>query len=361
MKQKTITLLVALLISCANAFAQSSNEPLKGDVNGDGQVDIGDIVAVIDILRNVSGTAVREYFYLGTTQPKAENYQILPGVLTTYNSIDNAVGSVVSVGVDQMLYMLCPRQWMSGKSLAMVDGVGNIADFSDVIDTTSIAGYLISKTQVFTEAKELTLIFKTPGETIPAETHEAVDLGLSVKWATTNVGASKPVEFGDFFAWGETTPKDNYSASTYKWCKGTSKTITKYCTWDQVGTVDNKKVLEKDDDAAYANWGGTWRMPTFDEIDELSTKCTWTWTVLDNVSGYKVTGPNGNSIFLPAAGYRSGAKHNNVSTYGYYWSTKVNTAIPTLAYCILFREDYRDWYRTGNSRFDGYNVRPVSE
>jgi hypothetical protein len=133
--------------------------------------------------------------------------------------------------------------------------------------------------------------------------HEYVDLGLSVKWATCNVGATKPEEYGDYFAWGETTPKDAYDWSTYKWCNGGPSTQTKYCTNSSYGTVDNKTTLDLSDDAACANWGGSWRMPTRAEQDELRNNCTWTWTTQNGVNGYKVTGTNGNSIFLPAAGY----------------------------------------------------------
>ena len=102
--------------------------------------------------------------------------------------------------------------------------------------------------------------------------HEYVDLGLPsrIKWATCNVGATTPEEYGDYFAWGETEPKDNYDWSTYKWCNESNATMTKYCTDSSYGTVDNKTVLELEDDAAYVNWGGNWRMPTKAELDELT-------------------------------------------------------------------------------------------
>ena len=131
--------------------------------------------------------------------------------------------------------------------------------------------------------------------------HEYVDLGLSVKWATCNVGASKPEEYGDYFAWGETQPKDYYDWSTYKWCNGSYDTLTKYNTNSSDGTVDNKTTLDLSDDAARANWGGSWRMPTSAEQDELCNNCTWTCTKINGVEVYKVTSNiNGNFIFLPS-------------------------------------------------------------
>ena len=117
--------------------------------------------------------------------------------------------------------------------------------------------------------------------------HEYVDLGLSVKWATCNVGATTPEGYGDYFAWGETQPKTTYNWSTYKYCNGSYYTLTKYCVDYSYGTVDNKTTLELTDDAARVNWGGKWRMPTKAEYNELknSSNCTWTWTQKSGVRG----------------------------------------------------------------------------
>ena len=144
-------------------------------------------------------------------------------------------------------------------------------------------------------------------------------MGLSVKWADRNVGASKPEEYGDYFAWGETEPKSTYSWSTYKWCNGSETTLTKYNTNSSYGTVDNKTILDLSDDAARANWGGSWRMPTDAELTELREQCTWTWTTQNGVNGYKVTSKsNGNSIFLLAAGFRHNSGLYSAGSYGYY-------------------------------------------
>ncbi|MDY4512770.1 MAG: hypothetical protein SPE10_04900, partial [Paludibacteraceae bacterium] len=128
----------------------------------------------------------------------------------------------------------------------------------------------------FTIADVDSISFTAPASD-PANGHEYVDLGLSVKWATCNVGASKPEEYGNYYAWGETTTKSTYNWSTYKWCNGSKTTLTKYNTSSSYGTVDNKTVLELADDAARANWGGAWRMPTDAEWTELRENCTWTW------------------------------------------------------------------------------------
>ncbi len=131
--------------------------------------------------------------------------------------------------------------------------------------------------------------------------HDYVDLGLSVKWATCNVGASSFTVYGDYFAWGETEPKEDYSWKTYMWCNGGYKTINKY----RYG-FDNETVLESLDDAATVNWGEKWRMPTIAELQELENNCTWEWKIINGVNGYKITAKNNNWIFLPAAGYRDG-------------------------------------------------------
>ena len=188
--------------------------------------------------------------------------------------------------------------------------------------------------------------------------HEYVDLGLSVKWATCNVGASKPEEYGDYFAWGETTTKSSYSWSTYKWCRGDYDNLTKYCTSSIYGTVDNKEQLDISDDAARANWGGSWRMPTHDEFTELRTQCTWTWTTQNGVRGYKVTSKtNGRSIFLPAAGYRNGSSLNDAGSYGGYWSSSLYTDSPSRARYVSFLSSGVVW--NYDYRLYGHSVRPV--
>ena len=187
--------------------------------------------------------------------------------------------------------------------------------------------------------------------------HEYVDLGLSVKWATCNVGASSPEEYGDYYAWGETETKSTYSWNTYKW-GNSSSTLTKYCTSSSYGTVDNKKVQESSDDVAQVKWGGSWRMPTDVEMTELRENCTWTWTTQNGYFGYKVTSKtNGNSIFLPAAGYHYDSSFYPGGLRGYYWSSSLNTNYPSNAWYVFFSSSgvSKDSY----SRRYGLYVRPV--
>lgn len=156
---------------------------------------------------------------------------------------------------------------------------------------------------------------------------EAVDLDLpsGIKWANMNIGATIPEGYGDHFAWGETKPKSTYTWSNYKWCNGTGNTLTKYCISSDFGTVDNKTTLDPEDDAAHVNWGGSWRMPTHNEFAELLKNCTWTWTTLYGIEGYKVASKtNNNSIFLPAAGYRGESSLEPIEE-GVYWSSSLGS------------------------------------
>ncbi len=154
----------------------------------------------------------------------------------------------------------------------------------------------------------------------------AIDMGTGVKFACCNVGASTPADYGDYFAWGETSPKSDYSWSTYKWCNGRSTTMTKYCTSSSFGTVDNLRQLELSDDAARAVMGGTWRMPTITELSALSSNCTWSWTSNGGHYGYLVTASNGNKLFLPAAGFRNETSLYGEGSGGSYWSSTLDTS-----------------------------------
>ncbi|MDO5342668.1 MAG: hypothetical protein Q4F69_09490 [Bacteroidia bacterium] len=190
--------------------------------------------------------------------------------------------------------------------------------------------------------------------------HEYVDLGLpsGLLWATCNVGADSPEEYGDYFAWGETVTKDIYDWETYRWCNGSGSSLTKYCTSEDHGTVDNKTVLELADDVAHVNWGGSWRIPTYDEMDELKTECSWEQTTQAGMYGFKVTGSNGNSIFLPAAGCYLEGDIYDAGFRGNYWSGSLYTKHPNGAYRLHFYSGGNFLYN--NSRHYGMSVRPVS-
>ena len=190
--------------------------------------------------------------------------------------------------------------------------------------------------------------------------HEAVELGLSVKWATCNVGANSPEEYGDYFAWGETEPKETYSWENYKHCNFSYHNLTKYNSDSGCGTVDNKTVLDAEDDAATVNWGSDWRMPTEKEQEELRNSCTWTLTTLNGISGYKVTsnkeGYTNKSIFLPIPGYRENSSLNRVGADGGYWSSEVYASSPDIALVIGFGNGSGSW---SVYRHLGFSVRPV--
>ena len=194
----------------------------------------------------------------------------------------------------------------------------------------------------------------------PTVTPEYVDLGLpsGVKWATFNVGATKPEEYGDYFAWGETEPKELYDWSTYKWCDGSYNTLTKYNTDSEYGVVDNKKILESSDDAATANWGGDWRMPSVDEWNELLSHCSLQWEERNGVSGVAlVSVQNGNSLFLPAAGvyhYNNGLISQN--TEGYYRTNSLDESRGTISLGFSYTGSI-NWY--ANDRCFGQPMRPV--
>ena len=198
----------------------------------------------------------------------------------------------------------------------------------------------------------------TSGTTGTENGYGYVDLGLSVKWATCNVGANNPEDYGDYFAWGEVEPKDYYDWSTYKYCNGSSKSLTKYNTSSSYGTVDNNTQLELSDDAARANWGGSWRMPTDAEWTELYEQCTWTWTTQNGVYGRKVTSKtNGSSIFLPAAGIRYDSLLDDAGRFGDYWSSSLYADYPNDAWYVYF--DFGNVSRDGSYRYYGRSVRPV--
>lgn len=198
---------------------------------------------------------------------------------------------------------------------------------------------------------------------VPTLEPKYVDLGLSVKWATFNVGASKPEDYGDYFAWGETEPKETYSWATYKWCDGTQNNMTKY------NTTDGKTILEPADDAATANWGDKWRMPTKEEMQELFDKCTWTEETRNGINGYIVTGPNGNSIFLPRAGFYNyddfGVSLQKPGHSVYYWTSTIydsgsmNARDYINAWDLVMNGLWDDNRLMDNTRRLGLSIRPV--
>ena len=180
------------------------------------------------------------------------------------------------------------------------------------------------------------------GETGSLNGHEWVDMGLGVKWATCNVGANNPWEAGEYFAWGDTVSKEEYTMGNCSaWDKGLDNIA---------GNVEY--------DAARAKWGSGWRMPTFEEMKELRDNCTWKYSRLKGVPGYWVTGFTGNSIFLPFAGYYNGSAHYDDNVHGCYWSSASYSAHS--AYCYFLDEASCKNFLANTIVF-GCSVRPVLE
>ena len=244
MKKNLVSLVVLLGALMLPAAVHAQN--INGDVNGDLEVNIADVNAVIDIILTDSGNLT--------------------------------AGDVNG------------------------DHEVNIADVNTIIS----------------------IILSGPA---PDLEHDYVDLGLpsGTLWAKRNVGASAPEEYGDYFAWGETEPKNDYDWSTYKWCNGSMTKLTKYCLYSYYGYndfVDDKSELDPADDAACAHYPGG-RMPSLEQIKELIDSCTWTWSQRNGVRGALATGPNGNTMFLPLPGeYLLDRPY--AGTKGYYWSRTLN-------------------------------------
>ena len=242
--------------------------------------------------------------------------------------------------------------WSSNKPyVATVDdsGVVNAISDGEAIITASIAG--LKKTCVVKVTK-------------------CIDLGLSVKWAAFNIGATKPEEYGDYFAWGETTTKDRYSEDNYTYYHYTEQysyqhILTKYCTKEVYGyndIVDNKTTLDITDDAAYVIWGEEWRMPTQQEFQELIDNCTWTWATVNGVKGYvvtsKKTGYTDRSLFLPNTGYLRDSSSGQIGSYGHYWTSTLDVDIPCDAY-NLHTDNSQVKVDISNKRYTGHTIRPV--
>ena len=223
------------------------------------------------------------------------------------------------------------------------DGAANI------LDVTSLINYLLSGSW-------------SDDPVTPPDEGDWVDLGLpsGTLWATRNIGASSPEDYGDYFAWGETEPKDFYDLYTYKWWESwfesgwTHWGYTKYCNSSSsgyMGNTDDKTELDPEDDAATVNWGSDARMPSSEQFLELISFCTRQWTQRNGVNGNLIIGPNGKTIFLPAAGVRELEMLNAAGSIGVYWSRTVAGAVGA-------------YYLRGSSvlsdgRYYGFTVRAV--
>ena len=235
-------------------------------------------------------------------------------------------------------------------------------------DSHRFAECVVSTAATFSRSMYRRKLNADSGLTYSVKIPEMVDLGLpsGLKWASFNLGASKPEEYGDYYAWGETETKSDYSWSTYKFGTSESGPFSKYNIDSSYGTVDNKTALDPEDDVANVILGGGWRMPTVHEWFQLMNTCTKTWTTINGIKGELVTGPNGNSIFLPAAGWRNGTNlPYNVGNVASYWSSSLYTDYD---YQKLSPYKSRGWNVSSSGdaqlvskRAFGHPVRPVCD
>ncbi len=325
---------IETLETLAPIVTVTPNDETMGTITGGGQYENGDVVTL-------TATANAGYYFVRWSDGVTEN----PRTVTVTESLQLTaefaplINVILSVNGAAMGSVTGGGQYKNGETITLtatpVEGY-RFVQWSDGVKTNP---------RTITVEEDLSLTAQFMSSTING--HEYVDLGLpsGLLWATCNVGATRPEDYGSYFAWGETTTKDDYSSSSYTY---SSKPTT----------------LPLSKDAARANWGGTWRMPTAAEFDELLASCTWTWTTNYNSTGRagyivksKVSG-NTNSIFLPAAGYRNGASLNDAGSRGYYWSSSLNSSLSSNAWSLYFHSGY---HGTGSSggRYFGQSVRPV--
>lgn len=326
--KKITSMLVALAMTIATMNAQQIN----GDMNHNDELDVADVTVLIEDYL----TGNKEFISSTVDHYAADN---TPVVGTWYNQstaeyfILNADGTADSA---------------MGTTYKFLPSQGRILFFNaDSIPVASLNVAYITKgyLAVIPAGSDIPqiCIAKEPGSPLN-NGREYVDLGLSVKWAIMDIGANTPSGYGNNFAWGETETKSSFTEDNYKFGMTSNKSLSKYNTNDQYGWVDNKKVLDLTDDAARVNWGGTWRMPTSSEQDELVRKCTWEEVEVNGVSLLQVTGPNGNSIYMHS---------------GRYWSNTLFTSNSVNARFLLVWGELvkTDWY----ARYEGRYVRAVCE
>lgn len=280
---------------------------------------------------------IKEFQTLGASEPMvttSEATQIsLRSATVGGNVTDNGGSDVVERGI---CYSTSANPSISNKKIICGSGSGEFTcDLTDLEKNTKYYVRAYATNSVGT-SYENEIKFTTLDKIQP----KAIDLGLSVKWATMNVGAESPEDMGEDFTWGDIVPTTFENiGSGYKWSDGTENGMTKY------NLVDGKEFLESEDDAATVNWGGTWRMPTAKEIDELIDNCTIETTIQNGVEGIIVTGKNGNSIFIPGIGWS-------------YWSNQRYEEKPEGAYGFRPQRNWISDFNYGNRKY-GSSVRPV--
>ena len=294
------------------------------------------VSALLTVLFNLCASAQSLVFHLAGG---AKSTVSLPATFTVTPTGDKLVidggGSVVELAKDDVMCVTYRSKTGDVNEDATVD----VADIATIVDIMAGKG---GDTEP--ETPEEKAYTSCPDANHP----HIIDLGLpsGTKWACCNVGATTPEGYGNYYAWGETSPKSVYNRDTYAYYNSNTGYVN--IGSDIAGTGN---------DAATANWGSPWRMPTKAQCDELRTNCSSTWTTQNGVNGWKFTGPNGGTIFLPAAGNRWDSDLYDAGSYGSYWSSSLGESGPNYAWYLIF--DSGGAYTDDNSRYGGYTVRPV--
>jgi hypothetical protein len=275
----------------------------------------------------------------------------LPSSITSLSSA--CFGSIICIILPSTSPVSILSDTFSG--VKAIYAPSNLIDMYGVMTNWANYTSLLHPIDAYREKNEFT--FATSG---------AVDMGTSVKWAAYNLGATRPEEYGDYYAWGETQTKSNYTWRTYMWCNGDYYMLTKYCPknknsfWGGEGAPDGKTVLDSEDDAVQVNLGGNWRMPTHEEWEVLMERCLWEWTTYNGTNGNLVyCFETGNVIFLPAAGRMYESSLIDAGSYGDYRSSSLSTSSPDGAWGLRFLSD--GIFMDGYSREYGFSIRPVCD
>lgn len=309
---------------------------------------------------NIENSSFLRCFGLSVRPVRESEDALLPS--TSVETITLASSSLtLELGDTYTLFAVVTPLNAPDRSITWTSSDSNVASVSDEGVVTAVNAGTATITVTANDGSgvkaECVIIVEKP--------HEYVDLGLpsGTLWATTNVGADNPEEYGDYFAWGETATKSTYYWTTFKWCDHNGGynqdqyRMTKYCRNLDFTTqewIDTKTELDPEDDAATVNWGSEWCMPNKEQFVELLNNCDWTWTPQGGKNGYLVTSKtNSNSIFLPAAGFKDGASAYYSNSY--YWSRTANSGNTSVS--ILMYSTKADW--NGNERRYGYPIRPV--
>ena len=297
------------------------------------QVDATSNLAISKLLDDLTlWTNKKEYEHIITTTKKERKEKIIYRILKWGKHHKIATFGIVISSIAFVLFFLLLN--------------------SSAIESPIFHRLLIWKKRYFNQYERIDLKDLSTG--VLYGVHNAVDLGLSVKWSTTNVGADLPHFSGDYYGWGEIKTKPSYDWGNYAF--GNDTCVTKYCVDEKYGTVDNLNLLTELDDVAAVKWKNGWRMPTYEEFNELRTKCTFEVRTLLGKEGYLFTGPNGNTIFFPLSGDVDGTRISGSGNYVIYWTSSLFSN-NTEAYEFAISKKGYYWYNS--PRYTGHNIRAV--